>query len=244
MRKVRKVMNIYDDKDFFERYAGMSRSKKGLPAAGEWYIMEPLMPDFEGKNILDLGCGYGWHCRYAAGHKAKKVVGIDESERMIAAAKEKNDFPSIEYKVCRMSDYDYPKEEFDAVISNLALHYVEDIEDIYKKVFSALKKDGVFLFNIEHPVFTAGVNQDWVYSRDGKPMYWPVDNYYYRGERQTDFLGRKVVKYHHTLTQILDGLIGAGFEIQAVREAEPSGIYAGTDEMRRPMMLIVRCKKR
>lgn len=237
-------MNIYDDKDFFDSYANMSRSKKGLEAAGEWYILKTFMPDFENKKVLDLGCGYGWHCRYAAEHKAEKVVGIDSSERMIARAKEKNNFPQTEYRVCEIGEYEYPKEEFDAVISNLALHYIQDLDEIYKKVYFTLKKGGVFIFNIEHPVFTCGVNQDWIYADDGKPLYWPVDNYYYPGERQTNFLGRKVLKYHHTITQIIDGLIFAGFEIQAVKEAEPSGIYAGTDEMRRPMMLIVKSEKK
>jgi len=24
-----------------------------------------MIPDFNHKTVLDLGCGYGWHCRYA-----------------------------------------------------------------------------------------------------------------------------------------------------------------------------------
>lgn len=98
--------------------------------------------------------------------------------------------------------------------------------------------------NIEHPSFTAGVNQDWVYQKDGTPQYWQIDNYYYQGERKTHFLGCKVIKYHHTLTQILMGLLENGFEIKAVVEAEPPkemmDIPGMKDEMRRPMMLIVK----
>ena len=61
------------------------------------------------------------------------------------------------------------------------------------------------------------------------------------------FLGEKVVKYHHTLTQILNPLIQIGFRIQAVEEAEPSretmDIPGMKDEMKRPMMLLVRAMK-
>ena len=38
-----------------------------------------MLPDFTGKKVLDLGCGYGWHCEYAADHGAVQVVGVDIS---------------------------------------------------------------------------------------------------------------------------------------------------------------------
>lgn len=62
------------------------------------------------------------------------------------------------------------------------------------------------------------------------------------------FLGCEVRKQHHTLTQILMGLIHYGFELQAVEEAQPSpdmlDIPGMKDELRRPMMLLVRAKRR
>ena len=52
----------------------MDRSKKGLDGAGEWKTLENMLPDFQGKKVLDLGCGYGWHCEYAADHGAAEVT--------------------------------------------------------------------------------------------------------------------------------------------------------------------------
>src|SRR5690606_17960368 len=69
--------NKYDDNLFFERYAQMERSQKGLAGAGEWPAFQQLLPDFKGQDVLDLGCGYGWHCRYAAEHGARAVLGVD-----------------------------------------------------------------------------------------------------------------------------------------------------------------------
>lgn len=60
--------------------------------------------------------------------------------------------------------YEYPENTYDFVISNLVLHYIADLDFIFKSVFRTLKMDGIFLFNIEHPVFTSGVNEDWIYS--------------------------------------------------------------------------------
>ena len=58
--------NPYDNPAFFIKYAQMDRSRQGLSAAGEWHVLEPLLPPFAGQRVLDLGCGYGWHCRCAA----------------------------------------------------------------------------------------------------------------------------------------------------------------------------------
>ena len=219
----------------------MARSQQGLSGAGEWHLLEPLFPDLAGKSVLDLGCGYGWHCKYAADHGAKRVLGIDQSALMIAEAKKHNAAESITYRVCGLLDYEYPMAEYDLVLSNLVLHYVENLSLVYRRIHETLRPGGVFLMNIEHPTFTAGVNQQ--FAKDGT---WPVDNYYYPGERQTDFLGHCITKYHHTLTQILNGLIRAGFSIDAVEEAMPPEDWRALmpDEMRRPMMLLVKAAKK
>lgn len=238
---------IYDDKNFFESYARMARSKDGLEAAGEWHQLRPLFPPLQGKSVLDLGCGYGWHCKYAAAQGAAYVLGLDLSLQMIEEACKRNSSPEITYRVCGIEEYEYPESTYDLVVSNLALHYLADLDSVFKKIYLTLKQGGTFLLNIEHPVFTAGVNEDWIYREDGTPEAWPVDNYFYPGERQTAFLGHTVSKQHHTLTQILMGIISAGFTLEHIEEAQPPkemiNLPGMKDEMRRPMMLLVKAKK-
>lgn len=239
------MTNIYDDDSFFKEYANMERSK-GLEKAGEWYQLKNLFPDVKGKNVLDLGYGYGWHCKEAVKRGALHVLGIDMSTKMIREAEVRNADEKITYRICGIEEYEYPLNTYDLVISNLALHYIEDIQAVYRHVYQTLKESGIFLFNIEHPVFTSGVREEWVCNDQGKPLYWPIDNYFYPGKRETVFLGKKVMKYHHTLTQILHGLLECGFEIEDVEEAMPSeeARVWMRDEMRRPMMLMVKAKKR
>lgn len=239
--------NIYDNDIFFEEYEKMERSQKGLEGAGEWHQLKSMFPNMMDKTVLDLGCGYGWHCKYAVEYGASHVLGIDLSEKMIKTAKKKNADPKIEYEVCGLGEYSYPENTYDCVISNLVLHYIENLNEVYKNVYKTLKKDGIFLFNIEHPTFTGSLNQDWIYNNDGISLYWPVDNYFYPGARQTQFLGQNVTKQHHTLTQVLGGLLDTGFIIEAVQEATPPqsmlDIPGMKDEMRRPMMLLIKAKK-
>ncbi len=239
--------NEYDNETFFNEYAKMSRSRDGLAAAGEWHQLKPLFPSVQGKSVLDLGCGYGWHCKFAAEQGATHVLGLDLSKKMIAEAMKRNTAEAITYRVRGIEAYDYPKDTWDCVVSNLALHYIADLENIFQKVYQTLKPGGVFLFNIEHPVFTAGAGQEFICSEDGKPLYWPIDRYFIPGERSTRFLGCEVVKQHHTLTQILMGLLSNGFVLNAVIEAKPPEemmhLPGMKDELRRPMMLLVRAGK-
>lgn len=163
---------------------------------------------------------------------------------MIREARKRSQGKAIDYQVCSVEEYGFPEDTWDLVVSNLALHYIEDLDLVFEKVYATLKEGGTFLFNIEHPTFTAGVGQDWIYTEKGEPAYWPVDNYFVPGKRSTLFLGCQVEKYHHTLTQILMGLLRRGFTLEAVEEAQPSkemmGIPGMEQEIRRPMMLLVK----
>src|SRR5882724_4771224 len=120
--------NKYDDPEFFAKYSMMPRSTGGLDNAGEWHAFRALLPDLGNKRLLDLGCGFGWHCRYARQQQAESVVGVDLSEKMLTHARELTDDPRIEYRRSAIEDIDFPAYEFDVVISSLALHYVQHFD--------------------------------------------------------------------------------------------------------------------
>lgn len=238
--------NKYDDDVFFEKYSHMDRSKKGLAGAGEWETLKKMLPDFRGKRILDLGCGYGWHCQYAMEQGAESVVGIDISKKMLEKAIEKNKYEQVKYIHQPIEDINFPEDFFDCVISSLAFHYVVSFEDVVKTVKRCIKSGGDFVFSVEHPVFTAYGTQDWIYDNEGNILHFPVDNYYIEGERKAIFLGEEVKKYHKTLTTYLNTLLKNGFMITGVEEPQPPtymlDIPGMKDELRRPMMLIVSAK--
>lgn len=239
---------LYDNPTFFDKYSQMYRSQHGLAGAGEWPSLEPLLPDFTGKRVLDLGCGYGWHCSYAAQQGAAYVLGIDNSQRMLEVAKTKNNAPEIQYRQASIDQLSLPEESFDVVFSSLAIHYLPDYPGLVEQVKSWLVPGGDFVFSVEHPIFTAQGPQDWVYGPKGEILHFPVDNYFYEGEREAVFLGEKMVKYHRTLTTYLDTLLQKGFSLKRVVEPQPPqsmmNLKGMQDEMRRPMMLLVAAEKR
>lgn len=241
--------NKYDDPGFFTKYSEMPRSIGGLDAAGEWTAFRDLLPELRDKKILDLGCGFGWHCRYARERRARSVVGIDISENMLERARAMTDDPQIEYRRLPIEDIDFAEGEFDVVISSLAFHYVEDVDIIFRKVHRCLANEGVFVLSVEHPIYTALAAQDWCYGPQGEKLHWPVDRYHEEGPRQARFLDNDVVKYHRTVATYMNALMEAGFVISKLSELQPTQDMldkhsAWREEVRRPMFLLIKAVKR
>lgn len=240
--------NKYDNPIFFEKYSQMARSRQGLAGAGEWIELQKLLPDFNGKTVLDLGCGYGWHCKYAAEQGAARVIGIDISEKMLKTALEKNAASTITYRRCAMEELRFSDDSFDVALSSLAFHYVKDFSALTANISRWLKPGGEFIFSVEHPTFTAYGSQDWYYDEKGNILHFPVDNYFMEGKRDAVFLGEHITKYHRTLTTYLSALLDCGFQIQRVVEPQPPqemmDLPGMKEEMRRPMMLLVSAVKK
>lgn len=240
--------NVYDDAAFFEKYAGMERSRKGLAGAGEWETLRDMLPPMAGRRVLDLGCGYGWHCAYATRQGAALVVGVDNSQRMLEEARRRNGLPGIDYRHASIEEADFEEGAFDVVVSSLALHYVADYEAVVRKVRCWLCPGGAFVFSAEHPVFTAQGSQQWHCDENGRIDHFPVDRYFEEGARRAVFLGEEMTKYHRTLTTYVQTLLQNGFALTGLVEPKPSEALlradpAMADELRRPMMLIVSAKK-
>lgn len=244
--------NFYDDRSFFNKYSEMQRSQKGLEAAGEWESFKAMLPELKGAHVLDLGCGYGWHCEYAVQQGAERVVGIDISEKMLERARLQPHADKVTYmqgSLDHLEDLGFEPHEFDVVISSLALHYLPSFNDVVEAVKEVLTINGTFIFSVEHPIFTAHGSQDWTYDDAGNKMNWPVDNYHREGERQTQFLGEEIIKYHKTLSHYLSVLIDHNFVIKGIEEPVPSEQLLDEhpemkDELRRPMMLLISARRK
>ena len=162
------AQNIYDNSDFFEGYSQLPRQVKGLDGAPEWPAVRAMMPDLTDRKIADLGCGFGWVSRWMREHGAASVVGFDLSRNMISRARASTHDPAIEYHIADLDTFELPESTFDMIFSALAFHYVEDFGRLSRVLQAALVAGGDLLFTVEHPIFMAAANSDWILDEGGR----------------------------------------------------------------------------
>jgi ubiquinone/menaquinone biosynthesis C-methylase UbiE len=175
------TQNIYDVQEF-DSYSQLGRSVQGLAGAVEWPAQLALLPDLRGLRVVDLGCGFGWFCRWAREQGAARVLGLDVSENMLAQAKAATSDAGITYGRSDLEVLDLPEASIDLAYSSLALHYIETLDRLLATVHQALVPGGQLAFSIEHPIYTAPTNPGWLVDASGRKT-WPIDSYSVEGRR-------------------------------------------------------------
>lgn len=241
---------LFDNEIFFEGYRAIRQNPDCANLLTEKPALFSMLGDIRGKRILDLGCGYGENCLAFEEMGALAVTGVDISEKMLAVARQENPGKEIRYIHMPMENIrSFRPNEFDVVVSSLAIHYVEDFEALARDIFSLLSPKGIFLFSQEHPLTTApeeGVR--WLQNPDGKEEGYVVTDYARPGRRSIHWMIDGVVKYHRTFSDLVNGLCAAGFCIEEMREPLPpkeafSRIPSLEKEKHKPNFLLIKAKK-
>ena len=100
--------------------------------------------DLSARRILDLGVGTGETARRVlAVHRDAELVGIDESEAMLAAARAELD---ADLRTARLED-ELPEGPFDLVVSALAVHHLDagGKRDLFRRVAAVVEPGGRFV---------------------------------------------------------------------------------------------------
>ena len=87
------TQNIYDDPEFFAGYSRLPRSLDGLDGAPEWPALRAMLPPLRGRRVLDLGCGFGWFCRWARQQGAAQVMGLERFRKHAGAGQRRQPRP-------------------------------------------------------------------------------------------------------------------------------------------------------
>lgn len=95
-----------------------------------------LLAPVPGEDILDLGCGDGFLTRQIA-EAGARVVGVDASPDMVAAARA----AGVDAHVMDGQRLAYDGA-FDAVFSNAALHWMPDLDAVFRGAHAALRPGG------------------------------------------------------------------------------------------------------
>ncbi|MGH6987742.1 MAG: class I SAM-dependent methyltransferase [Caulobacteraceae bacterium] len=129
------------------------------------------------KRILDLGVGTGVTAeRVLRLHPGARLVGLDESEKMLAAARIR--LPAgAELRVGALEG-EMPKGPFDLVVSALAVHHLDGPAkaDLFRRVAAVLSPNGRFVLG------------DLIVPADPADVVTPIDGVFDQPSRLADQL--------------------------------------------------------
>jgi SAM-dependent methyltransferase len=179
-----------------------------------------LLPDVQGKRILDAGCGPGIYSERLVKNGAI-VTAVDASPKMIELSKQRlGNAADI-----RLADLSRPldfleDESFDIILSPLVLDYVENWREVFAEFYRILRSSGHFVFSIQHPFF------DYI--------YYKTENYFKTEIATCEWRGFGDVRvempgYRRPLNELINPLLEAGFQIEKIIEPLPTDKFKDAD---------------
>src|SRR5215212_222760 len=195
-----------------------------------------MLPNVEGLNGLDLGCGEGHNTRLLA-QRGARLTGIDISETFIRHAKEAEAAQSlgIDYGLASAVELPFGVATFDFVTAFMSLMDIPETERVLAEAYRVLGPGGFFQFSITHPCFDTPHR---VNLRDESGFTYAIEvGDYFRGregavkewlfsaappdvkEGVTPF---RTPVFMRTLSSWLNRLVEAGFVLERFGEPYPS----------------------
>lgn len=181
--------------------------------------------DLAGQVILDYGCGDGRYARMLEALGAGKVIGVDRSPTMIAAAVAADPASHVQY-------YETPDNRLtpladgavDSVVANMVFMMSPtkaDLVQSFAEIQRVLKPGGRLLYCITHPAF---IDRD---AFDCRRVF-DADGFHYlhEGARYRFIMKRSdgeevdggFFDYHYTLTTYLQTTLDAGLTLLTFEE--------------------------
>ncbi|RFS19569.1 methyltransferase domain-containing protein [Chitinophaga silvatica] len=101
----------------------------------------------DGGRVLDVGCGNGVISRHL-GQFGYQVLGIDISEKTIAAANKANTHANVKFAAISAEDLTAQGETYDAVICSEVLEHLDQPALLLNTIHASLKDDGLLIVTV------------------------------------------------------------------------------------------------
>ncbi|NKB69888.1 MAG: methyltransferase domain-containing protein [Candidatus Latescibacteria bacterium] len=172
-----------------------------------------LLPETNGKGVLDAGCGSGWLCEYLLAQGAK-VTGVDITPAMVEMAQRRLGPRATVVEADLGKPLDFIRDaSLDLVVSSLSLHYLRDWRAVFAEFGRILVERGRLVFSVYHPFNPQAFGKQTEYfTTERIDMRWssgfdpPVE----------------VPVYRRPLTEMLRPLRETGYLIEQIVEPVPT----------------------
>jgi len=191
-----------------------------------------ILPDVDGLEGLDVGCGEGHNTRLLAGQGAR-MCGIDIAPTFIRHAREREDERPLGISYVEGSAIALPYDDarFDFATAFMSMQDISDQDAAAAEVYRVLRPGGFFQFSITHPCFQTP-KFGWIRDDDGKKLACTVGDYFRERAVRVDewifgaaprelkekYPKFKTPYFERTLSSWLTMILDTGFRLEAFAE--------------------------
>ncbi len=171
-----------------------------------------LLGDVDGVDAVELGCG-GAQFGIALAQQGANVTGVDVSAEQLAYARDlaAEHGVDVDFRHRSVTDLNgVDDDSFDLAFSAFAFMWVEDLQACFAEAHRVLRDGGRLVFSVDHPFY-----------KTLDPESGDVVRSYFSGEPKraySESLDAEMVVYRRPVSEIVNGLLEAGFTIERLEE--------------------------
>ncbi len=171
-----------------EQYKFSDLDMRGFPG---YLCQQVAPPELKDKNLLDIGCGFGWFEHYAS-QFAKSIVAIEFKSEDLETAKRNHTNSKISFIQNDALNLTFMNEEFDVVVCWEVLEHINPNMELklFQNAHRVLKSGGLFYLSTPHNSILSNISD---------PAWW------LKGHR------------HYSASSIVAYATQAGFKVESVR---------------------------
>jgi ubiquinone/menaquinone biosynthesis C-methylase UbiE len=141
-------MNV---KEAYNLWAGQYDTDENKTRDLEGISLRTTLSTIEFSSCLEIGCGTGKNTEWLV-TKANQITAVDLSDEMLRIAKAKINSEKVKFvQADIISEWDFIDQPFDPITCSLVLEHVENLNEIFRKISDATKKNGFVYIGELHP---------------------------------------------------------------------------------------------
>jgi 2-polyprenyl-3-methyl-5-hydroxy-6-metoxy-1,4-benzoquinol methylase len=151
-----------------------------FPAAdlhgGQLYAINNFLDpkDLTGKDVLDIGCGFGWFERHAIKQDIKKIIAMDHTDEDLKTIRKFILDPRVDFSVGSAIALPFPDNSFDTVVTWEVLEHIPKRTEVqmFREMKRVLRPEGRIYLSTPHHSFITNL-LDPAYLLTGHRHYKP-----------------------------------------------------------------------
>jgi ubiquinone/menaquinone biosynthesis C-methylase UbiE len=140
-----------NNKQAYNQWAGNYDDVKNKTRDLEAHAFRQIISSKIKLDILEIGCGTGKNTEFLQ-KIARKLIGIDFSEAMLAKARTKITAENIAFlQLDFCQKWPFENGQFDLITTSLVLEHIENLDLIFVEAHRVLRENGQFYIGEYHP---------------------------------------------------------------------------------------------